>query len=109
MKTESAKSVELTSSQPDSMVSEEVEGDVYEVVSAISSQEAQSIFAMPKNSIERREPNKALILFEDVDTIFDEDRGLLGTIMQLAKTAKRPIILTSNSKNCWFCFFFNLF
>lgn len=99
MKAESAKSMEFVPSQPDSMVMEEVEDDVYEVVSAISSKEAQSMFALHKSSVEKRAPNKALILFEDVDTIFDEDRGFLGTIMQLAKTAKRPIILTSNSKN----------
>ncbi|XP_038974107.1 ATPase family AAA domain-containing protein 5-like isoform X2 [Phoenix dactylifera] len=43
--------------------------------------------------------NKTLILFEDVDTVFDEDRGFISTILQLAETAKRPIILTSNDKN----------
>lgn len=42
--------------------------------------------------------NKTLILFEDVDTVFDEDRGFISTILQLAGTAKRPIILTSNSE-----------
>lgn len=40
--------------------------------------------------------NKTLILFEDVDTVFDEDRGFIASILQLAETAKRPIILTSN-------------
>lgn len=39
---------------------------------------------------------KSLILFEDVDTIFDEDRGFIGAILQLAETSKRPIILTAN-------------
>ncbi|XP_008802093.2 uncharacterized protein LOC103716027 [Phoenix dactylifera] len=43
--------------------------------------------------------NKTLILFEDVDTVFDEDRGFISTILQLAETAKRPMILTSNNKN----------
>ncbi|ERM95492.1 hypothetical protein AMTR_s00008p00268620, partial [Amborella trichopoda] len=42
---------------------------------------------------------KSLILFEDVDTIFNEDRGFLAAILQLAETAKRPIILTSNRKD----------
>lgn len=41
---------------------------------------------------------KTLILFEDVDAVLDEDRGFIGTIQQLAETAKRPMILTSNSK-----------
>lgn len=40
--------------------------------------------------------DKTLLLFEDVDTVFDEDRGFLASIFQLAETAKRPIILTSN-------------
>jgi len=40
--------------------------------------------------------NKSLILFEDVDTVFDEDRGFIASILQLAETTKRPIILTSN-------------
>lgn len=43
--------------------------------------------------------NKTLILFEDVDTIFDEDRGFISTILKLAETTKWPIILTSNSEN----------
>ncbi|XP_077250105.1 P-loop containing nucleoside triphosphate hydrolases superfamily protein isoform X2 [Tasmannia lanceolata] len=46
-----------------------------------------------------RGANKTLVLFEDVDTIFDEDRGFIGSILQIAETAKRPIILTSNSKD----------
>lgn len=40
--------------------------------------------------------SKALILFEDVDTIFDDDRGFMAALLQLAETAKRPIVLTSN-------------
>ncbi|XP_020104208.1 uncharacterized protein LOC109721170 isoform X3 [Ananas comosus] len=43
--------------------------------------------------------NKTLILFEDVDTVFDEDRGFISTVVQLADTTKWPIVLTSNNKN----------
>ncbi|XP_073315237.1 uncharacterized protein [Primulina huaijiensis] len=43
--------------------------------------------------------NKTLILFEDVDATLCEDHGFISTIQQLAETAKRPMILTSNSKN----------
>nr|CAB3496421.1 unnamed protein product [Digitaria exilis] len=43
--------------------------------------------------------NKTLILFEDVDTIFDEDRGFISTILKMAETTKWPIILTSNRKD----------
>ncbi|XP_078440940.1 P-loop containing nucleoside triphosphate hydrolases superfamily protein isoform X2 [Wolffia australiana] len=46
-----------------------------------------------------RVSNRNLILFEDVDATFDEDRGLFSTIVQLAETSKRPIILTTNSKH----------
>ena len=45
--------------------------------------------------------NKTLILFEDVDTVFDEDRGFISTILKIAETTKWPIILTSNSES--FC------
>ena len=44
---------------------------------------------------------KHLILFEDVDITFLEDRGFLAAIQQIAKTAKGPIILTSNSKRVY--------
>jgi hypothetical protein len=41
---------------------------------------------------------KPLILFEDVDITFLEDRGFVAAIQQVAETAKGPMILTSNSK-----------
>ncbi|XP_057873994.2 uncharacterized protein LOC131079969 isoform X1 [Cryptomeria japonica] len=43
--------------------------------------------------------SKALILFEDVDMVFDEDRGFMGALLQIAETAKRPIVLTSNRRD----------
>ncbi|XVE60338.1 hypothetical protein DITRI_Ditri05aG0121100 [Diplodiscus trichospermus] len=42
---------------------------------------------------------KPLILFEDVDISFPEDRGFLAAIQQIAEKAKGPVILTSNSNN----------
>lgn len=48
-----------------------------------------------------RVANKSLVLFEDVDSVFEDDQGLnsfICTILQLAETSKRPIILTSNSE-----------
>lgn len=47
---------------------------------------------------ENRVAIKTLILFEDVDTVFEEDCGFISSVLQLAETAKRPIILTSNSE-----------
>ncbi|KAJ4930455.1 hypothetical protein NE237_000138 [Protea cynaroides] len=44
----------------------------------------------------RQGAKKTLILFEDVDIIFDEDRGFIAAIQQFAKTARCPMILTSN-------------
>jgi hypothetical protein len=39
-----------------------------------------------------------LILFEDVDLAFTEDRGFVAAIQQIAEKAKGPVILTSNCK-----------
>ncbi|XP_022140030.1 uncharacterized protein LOC111010770 isoform X2 [Momordica charantia] len=42
---------------------------------------------------------KPLILLEDVDIIFLEDRGFISSIQEIADTGKGPIILTSNSSD----------
>ncbi|XP_022773235.1 uncharacterized protein LOC111315628 isoform X3 [Durio zibethinus] len=42
---------------------------------------------------------KPLVLFEDVDISFPEDRGFVAAIQQIAEKAKGPVILTSNSNN----------
>lgn len=39
-----------------------------------------------------------VILFEDVDIVFEEDAGFLGALTLLARTSKCPIIFTSNCK-----------
>lgn len=39
---------------------------------------------------------KPLILFEDVDICFAEDRGLISAIQQIAEKAKGPVVLTAN-------------
>ncbi|KAJ1968481.1 ATPase AAA domain-containing protein 5 [Dispira parvispora] len=38
-----------------------------------------------------------LILMEEVDVVYDNDRGFLTAIQSLAKKSKRPMVLTSNS------------
>ncbi|KAK3258923.1 hypothetical protein CYMTET_32055 [Cymbomonas tetramitiformis] len=40
---------------------------------------------------------KTLILFEEVDTLFEDDRGFMTALATLISTAKRPLILTSNT------------
>ncbi|XP_028774992.1 uncharacterized protein LOC114731905 isoform X2 [Neltuma alba] len=42
---------------------------------------------------------QTLILIEDVDILFPEDRGCIAAIQQIAETAKGPIVLTCNSNN----------
>lgn len=51
-------------------------------------------------------PLKLLILFEDVDVIFAEDRGFLTAIQQISDKVKWPVILTTNSKRVYWlnCF-----
>ena len=39
----------------------------------------------------------ALILFEDVDVVFEEDEGFYAAINSLASTTKRPVILTTSN------------
>ncbi|KFO78416.1 ATPase family AAA domain-containing protein 5, partial [Cuculus canorus] len=43
-----------------------------------------------------RKSATSLILFEEVDIIFDEDAGFLSAIKTFMATAKRPIVLTTN-------------
>ncbi|NXC37996.1 ATAD5 protein, partial [Penelope pileata] len=43
-----------------------------------------------------RKSATSLILFEEVDVIFDEDAGFLSAIKTFMATAKRPVILTTN-------------
>ncbi|NXU84027.1 ATAD5 protein, partial [Xiphorhynchus elegans] len=54
----------------------------------------------PLNKEEGGEHNRksatSLILFEEVDIIFDEDAGFLSAIKTFMATAKRPVILTTN-------------
>ncbi|KAL5253848.1 hypothetical protein ACHWQZ_G013581 [Mnemiopsis leidyi] len=41
----------------------------------------------------------SLIVLEEIDIAFEEDRGFLAAIVALTQVAKRPIILTSNDPN----------
>lgn len=42
---------------------------------------------------------RPLIIVEDVDISFQDDRGFVAAIKQIAERAKGPLILTSNDKN----------
>eukprot|EP00268_Persea_americana_P056580 TRINITY_DN6691_c0_g1_i9.p1 TRINITY_DN6691_c0_g1~~TRINITY_DN6691_c0_g1_i9.p1 ORF type:complete len:1428 (+),score=321.23 TRINITY_DN6691_c0_g1_i9:161-4285(+) len=94
----------LCSAKENGIVSQESDCEVIEVTSTVCKQELWNAMTPSQNATENRTSSsqgetKTLILFEDVDIIFDEDRGFTATLSQLAETAKRPMILTSNSKD----------
>ena len=39
----------------------------------------------------------ALILFEDIDVVFEEDEGFYAAVNSLAASTKRPVILTTSN------------
>ncbi|GFP89794.1 ATPase family aaa domain-containing protein 5 [Phtheirospermum japonicum] len=80
--------------------------EVIEVTPVSDKKDSQDADSWPKMSASGSDQSanhqteiKTLILFEDVDATVDEDHGFITTIQQLAETAKRPMILTSNSDN----------
>ncbi|KAI3464505.1 hypothetical protein Pfo_021168 [Paulownia fortunei] len=82
------------------------DNEVFELTHISDKEDSQDAGSWPKISASgyNRTANnqseiKTLILFEDVDATLYEDHGFITTIQQLAETAKRPMILTSNSDN----------
>ncbi|XP_050911407.1 uncharacterized protein LOC127126517 [Lathyrus oleraceus] len=70
----------------------------------LSDDEAHSPFKtsqklLGKNDAVACDKVQTLILVEDVDILFPEDRGCIVAIQQIAETTRGPIILTSNSDN----------
>ncbi|XP_066602918.1 enhanced level of genomic instability 1 [Prorops nasuta] len=47
-----------------------------------------------QNNTTKNVPHNSLILFEDIDLIFDEDEGFVSATYQLASNTKRPIVMT---------------
>ncbi|XP_022093613.1 ATPase family AAA domain-containing protein 5-like isoform X2 [Acanthaster planci] len=47
----------------------------------------------------QRLTSTSLILFEDVDVVFEEDKGFLSAIATFLKTTKRPIVLTTSDSS----------
>lgn len=97
--------VKSPQSLPNGRASQEFENEVVEVI-PLSDEEAphdgigaSAKFVCKENGTAHNQNEvKPLILFEDVDITFLEDRGFLAAIQQIAETAKGPMILTSNSK-----------
>ena len=90
---------------PNGTAIQEFENKVIELIPSSDEEDSHDAIGTPEKHLQKKNRTAcdrgetiSLILFEDVDVTFPEDRGLIATIQQLAETAKRPIILTSNSK-----------
>nr|CAN67425.1 hypothetical protein VITISV_006652 [Vitis vinifera] len=91
---------------PNGTATQEFESKVIELIPSSDEEDSHDAIGTPEKHIHKKNRTACdrgetitLILFEDVDITFPEDRGLIAAIQQLAETAKRPIILTSNSNN----------
>ncbi|XP_075650549.1 uncharacterized protein LOC142621123 isoform X2 [Castanea sativa] len=97
--------VKSPQSLPNCSASQEFENEVVEVIPSDEEAPRDGIGASAKfvckenGTVHNQSEVKPLILFEDVDITFLEDRGFLAAIQQIAETAKGPMILTSNSNN----------
>ncbi|MED6136964.1 hypothetical protein PIB30_060643 [Stylosanthes scabra] len=97
------KAVKLPSapSSPNDKAAEDIDKDVIELIT-ISDDGSKSpdgtSWSLPSKNGEFTCHNvQTLILVEDVDVLFPQDRGCISAIRHIAETAKGPIILTSNS------------
>lgn len=50
------------------------------------------------NGEQNKKTATSLILFEEVDVIFDDDSGFLAAIKTFMSTTKRPVILTTSGE-----------
>ncbi|XP_072501092.1 ATPase family AAA domain-containing protein 5 isoform X2 [Notamacropus eugenii] len=74
------------------IISSEEKQDTQAKSTNISSSNVKELGAEESN----RKNATSLILFEEVDVIFDEDAGFLNAIKTFMATAKRPVILTTS-------------
>ncbi|XP_010274309.1 PREDICTED: uncharacterized protein LOC104609641 isoform X2 [Nelumbo nucifera] len=97
----------LSSAPLHSRASQELDSEVIELNST-DEEEAENTMIESANNANGYKENgtasthggrKTLVLFEDVDIVFDEDRGFVSAIQQFAEKARRPIILTSNCED----------
>ncbi|KAJ1439279.1 P-loop containing nucleoside triphosphate hydrolase, partial [Sesbania bispinosa] len=88
---------------PNGKAVEEMDDGVIELITISNggahSPDGKSQMLHEKNNVFTCDSVQTLILVEDVDILFPEDRGCIAAIKHIAETAKGPIILTSNSNN----------
>lgn len=58
----------------------------------------QAEAAQPKLKPARNQ-KQSLILLEEVDVLFEEDRGFWTTVFELLKSSRRPVIMTCNNED----------
>lgn len=111
MDTQSKGTIRSSPSLPDSNATQDFDSEVIELIPSSDEEECRD--AIPAIGKEdgaacAHDGIKSLVLFEDVDITFIDDRGFIAAIQQLAETAKLPMILTTNSKSSYLlqCFHF---
>ncbi|KAE9587188.1 putative checkpoint protein Rad17/Rad24 [Lupinus albus] len=88
---------------PNGKTADKMDDGVVELIT-VSDDEAHSPCGtsqklLGKNNVFACDKVQTLILVEEIDILFPEDRGCIAAIQQIAETARGPIILTSNSDN----------
>lgn len=92
---------------PNGRATEGMDNEMIKLIT-ISDDEAHSPRRLHgKNNVLTCDNVQTLVLVEDMDILFPEDRGCIAAIKHIAETAKGPIILTSNSElTCYNSAFF---
>ncbi|NWI66847.1 ATAD5 protein, partial [Todus mexicanus] len=78
------------------ITSQEKKGNAQNSREEMKDAQVKSINKEVEGGEHNRKSATSLILFEEVDIIFDEDAGFLSAIKTFMATAKRPVILTTN-------------